>query len=113
MAILKTHGDWLQSSRWTHALTQAEIGSSGTTDSFLRAAHIGKTRRASQITAAALDMLKHKRDMLNLTNKHHGVASAFAKGMFTVQKRALFKIFTSSRLENSLVVLRIFTSSRI
>ena len=43
-----------------HALTQAETVSSGTADSFLRAAHIGKTRRANQITAAALNMLKHK-----------------------------------------------------
>ena len=28
----------------------------------------------------------HLRDMLNLTNKHLDVASAFAKGMFTMQK---------------------------
>ena len=60
MAILKTLGDWLKGSGWTQALTQADTAASGTADSFLRAAHVGKTRSAHQITAAALYFLQHK-----------------------------------------------------
>ena len=54
MAALKTLGDWLQGSRWTPALSQAEIATVGTTDSFLLASHITRTRRAQQITASCL-----------------------------------------------------------
>ena len=42
------------------ALVQAEIATSGTADSFLRAAHVARTRRAHQITAAALYILQHR-----------------------------------------------------
>ena len=54
MTALKTLGDWLQGSRWTQALVQAEITTAETADSFLRAAHVTRTRRAHQITAAVL-----------------------------------------------------------
>ena len=40
IAALKTLGDWLQGSGWTYAFAQAEIASTGTADSFLRASHI-------------------------------------------------------------------------
>ena len=49
--ILKTRGDWLRGSGWVQALVQAEIAMPGTADSFLRAAHGTRTRRAHQITA--------------------------------------------------------------
>uniref|UniRef100_UPI00358F200E folylpolyglutamate synthase, mitochondrial-like isoform X2 n=1 Tax=Myxine glutinosa TaxID=7769 RepID=UPI00358F200E len=39
---------------------QAEIATPGTADSFLRAAHVTRTRRAHQITAAALHVLQHR-----------------------------------------------------
>ena len=46
---------WLVAgSVWTQALVQAEITTAGTADSFLRAAHVTRTRRAHQVTAAAL-----------------------------------------------------------
>ena len=60
MAALKTAGDWLQDSGWTQALVQAEIASAGTADSFLRAAHVSRTRRAHQVTVAALHILQHR-----------------------------------------------------
>lgn len=60
MAALKTLGDWLQGSGWVQALVQAEIATSGTADSFLRAAHVARTRRAHQVTAAALYILQHR-----------------------------------------------------
>jgi len=60
MAALKTLGDWLQGSGWTHALAQAEIAAAGTADSFLRASHVTRTRRAHQLTAAALYILQRR-----------------------------------------------------
>lgn len=39
---------------------QAEIAISGRADSFLQAAHVGRTKRAHQVTAAALHILQHK-----------------------------------------------------
>ena len=60
MTALKTLGDWLQGSRWTQALVQTEITTAGTADSFLRAAHVTRTRRAHQVTAAALYILQRR-----------------------------------------------------
>ena len=60
MAALKTLGDWLQGSGWVQALVQAEITSAGTADSFLRASHVSRTRRAHQVTAAALFALQQR-----------------------------------------------------
>ncbi|KAL8614538.1 hypothetical protein ACOMHN_066368 [Nucella lapillus] len=53
MAALRTLGDWLQGSGWV----QAEIA---TAYSFLRASHVLRTRRAHQVTAAALYILQHR-----------------------------------------------------
>ncbi len=58
MAIWNTFGDYLEASGWTTALTQAGIGSSGTADSFLKAAHLTRTRHAHQVTALALSKLQ-------------------------------------------------------
>ncbi|KAJ8416192.1 hypothetical protein AAFF_G00382140 [Aldrovandia affinis] len=60
MAVLKMLGNWLQGSGWVEALVQADISSPGTADSFLKAAHVSRTRRAHQITAAALNVLQHR-----------------------------------------------------
>jgi len=60
MAALKTMGDWLQGSRLVQALIQAEITSAGTADSFLRASHVSRTRRAHQVAAAALWTLQRQ-----------------------------------------------------
>ena len=46
LAALKTLGNLLQSSGWTSALGAAGVAASGTADSFLKAAHITRTRRA-------------------------------------------------------------------
>ena len=60
MAALKTLGDWLRGSGWVQAWVQAEIATPGTTDSFLRAAHVTRTRRAHRITATPLHILQHR-----------------------------------------------------
>lgn len=58
MALWSLCGDLLAASGWTAALTEAGIASTGTSDSFLRVAHLTKTRRAHQITAVALHKLQ-------------------------------------------------------
>ena len=69
MTALTTLGDWLQGSGWTHALVQAEITTAGTADSFLRAAHVTRTRRAHQVTATALYILQRRAyDQYSTTN---------------------------------------------
>ena len=57
MAAFKIFGDLLDSSGWTAALVQAGVASSGTADSFLKAAHLTRTRRAHQVTASSLYLL--------------------------------------------------------
>ena len=59
MAALKTIGDWLESSGWAQALVQAEIATAGIADSLHKASHVMRTRKAHQITAAALYILQH------------------------------------------------------
>ena len=59
MAALTTVGDWLKGSVWVQTLVQAEITTTGTVDSYLRAVHVTPTRRAHQVTLAALYILKH------------------------------------------------------
>ena len=60
MAALKTLGDLLEGSGWTGALVQAGIATPGTADSFLKAAHVTRTRRAHQVTASSLYLLLQK-----------------------------------------------------
>ena len=60
MAAFKALGKWVLGSRWTEALTNASVASSGVADSFLSASHITRTRRAHQVTAASLHILMKK-----------------------------------------------------
>jgi len=69
MVLWTMCGDLLAASGWTTALTEAGIASSGTSDSFLKAAHLTKTRRAHQITVAAL--YKLQRVAFQELNGHH------------------------------------------
>lgn len=48
MATLKVLGNLLEDSGWTGALTQACVAGPGTADSFLKAVHVTRTRRAHQ-----------------------------------------------------------------
>lgn len=60
MAALKMLGNWLHGSGWVEALAQANISSQGKAESFLKAAHVSRTRRAHQITATSLYILQHR-----------------------------------------------------
>ena len=46
MTLWNTLGGILESSGWTAALTEAEVASSGTADSFLKASYLIQTRHA-------------------------------------------------------------------
>ena len=57
MATLATLGDLLDGSGWTDVLTDAGIATPGTADSFLKGAHVKRTRHAHQITSSALSIM--------------------------------------------------------
>ena len=48
MALWNVLGDLLDGSGWTTALSEAEVGSSGVAASFLKAAHLTRTRYGVQ-----------------------------------------------------------------
>jgi len=54
MAALRSLGTLLQGSGWTSAISEAEIASAGTANSFLSASSVTRTRYAHQVTASAL-----------------------------------------------------------
>lgn len=60
LASLRALGKWLDKSGWTVVLTNADIASPGVVDSFVSASHITRTRRAHQITCAALHILQQR-----------------------------------------------------
>ena len=45
-------------SGWTSALTESEVASSGTADSFLKVSHLAQTRHAHQVTLLTLRKLQ-------------------------------------------------------
>ncbi|KAG7177316.1 hypothetical protein Hamer_G000627, partial [Homarus americanus] len=60
MAALRMADSWLQGSGWEETLVQADFASPGTANSFKKAAHVTRTRRGHQFTAATLNILQHK-----------------------------------------------------
>ena len=60
MALWNTVGDYLEDSGWTTALTNADVASAGKADSFLKTAHLARTRHRHQITALALVQLEEE-----------------------------------------------------
>lgn len=60
MSMWRVVGDLLDESGWVELLTEADVASSGTADSFLSASHLTKTRRAHQVTALALSVLQQE-----------------------------------------------------
>jgi len=60
MNALKVLGDLLDSSGWTGALTQVNVTTSGTADSYLKVSHVTRTRHAHQVTASSLHILLHR-----------------------------------------------------
>jgi len=54
MGALRLIGEWLDQSGWTDALVQANVTSAGIADSYVKASHVGRTRRAHEVTVCAL-----------------------------------------------------------
>lgn len=59
MAAFNALGKWVDGSGLIEALTNASVASPGVAESFLSASHVTRTRRAHQVTAAALHILAH------------------------------------------------------
>lgn len=57
MTALKVLGDLLEKSGWTNALVLSGLSSMGTAESYLKASHVTRTRRAHQVTASSLYIL--------------------------------------------------------
>ena len=65
MAALKVIGSWLEGSGWNVAITQANIASAGTADSFIKASHVTRIRHAHQVTALHILMKSAYNDYKN------------------------------------------------
>ena len=57
---LKTLGVWFRDSGRVQALLQTDIAPPGIADLFLHATHVAHTRRAHQVTVAALNTVKDR-----------------------------------------------------
>ena len=68
MALWNTLGDVLEASGWTAALAEAEIASSGVADSFLRVAHLMRTRHAHEVTVLTLQKLQQETYLQSKSN---------------------------------------------
>ncbi|KAK3753824.1 hypothetical protein QZH41_005372 [Actinostola sp. cb2023] len=60
MAFLKAIGGWLEDSGWVAAIVDANVASSGTAESFIKATSVTRSRRAHQVTASSLYILLNK-----------------------------------------------------
>ena len=60
MGAFKVLGELLDGTGWVNVLVNADIVSSGTAESFLKVSHLARTRRAHQVTAAALYILQQE-----------------------------------------------------
>ena len=60
MAFLKVIGGWLEGSGWTTVLTDANVATPGTAESFFKAASVTHSRWAHQVTACSSFILVQK-----------------------------------------------------
>ena len=81
MALSKTLGDVLEGSGCTEALTEGEVVSSGVAESFLKAAHLTRTRYGHQVTLLALHYLQHEAFMQCKGPKDKETAQAWRNNM--------------------------------
>ena len=74
MALWKSLGDILEGSGWTTALTEAGLASSGTANSYLKAAHLSRTRHAHQVSLLTLRKLMNDAFMMTGRQKESFLA---------------------------------------
>ena len=82
MAIWNTVGDYLEGSGWTTALTQANVASTGTADSFLRASHLNRTRHGHQVSVLALYKLQNEA-FISCTEGPHETKESWRRSMIS------------------------------
>ena len=94
-AALETVGHLLESSGWTGALVQACVPTSGKADSFLKAAHITRTRRAHQVTACFLHQALEEADQEHVKTTEPNTEPMSLEDWFTFQQESqpMFKFW--------------------
>ncbi len=85
MGVLKLLGDWLEDSGWTNALVQADIASSGTANSFIRATHV---TRPAMHTNSQLQPSTHYSSRHTVTTAHLMMAIPLGQMMKSLRSGA-------------------------
>ena len=95
LAALKTAGHLLESSGWTGALVQAGVATSGKADSFLKAAHITRTRRAHQVAACVLHQALEEAHLEHVKSTEPNTEPMSLEDWRTVQQESqpMFKLW--------------------
>ena len=101
--------DVLEDSGWTTALTEAEVASSGTADSFLKVVHLTRTRHAHQITLLTLNKLQKEafsqsesnESEVEWRNKHVPKSPTFMFWDFILRYESLILIFVRAHREKN------------
>ena len=94
MAMWNTFGDYLEGSGWTNALTQANIASCGTADSFLKASHLTRTRHGHQVSLLALYTLQDEA-FLSCTDGPHNAETKEAWIRNMVERSPTFQYWNT------------------
>ena len=94
-AALETAGTLLESSGWTGTLVQACVSTSGKADTFLKAAHITRTRRAHQVTACFLHQALEEAHQEHVKTTEPNTEPMSLEGWCTVQQESqpMFKFW--------------------
>eukprot|EP00794_Sanderia_malayensis_P001481 gene1481-1638_t len=113
IAAFKALGKWLNGSGWVEALINASVASSGVADSFLSASHITRTRRAHQITAAALHILMKKAyDECSKSNENNSTVEPFGDWKDERMKKCPQFLYWATVLEFELLCLKLVKAFR-
>jgi len=113
MEALKLFGDWLDGSGWTSALVAAEVATGGVADSFIKATHVLRTRRAHQVTAACLFILQNKAySVYAKTLENDEGPLEFTDWVYTMSKERPQFLYWNRTLLLELCVLQLVRATR-
>ena len=90
MALWSTIGHLLDGSGWTTALTEAQVASVGTADSFLKAPHLTRTRHGHQVSLLTLHNLQQEAFMLTTGPKDEQSAKEWRDTMLKKSPTFMF-----------------------
>ena len=90
MALWSTIGNLLDGSGWTTALTEAQVASVGTADSFLKVAHLTRTRHGHQVSLLTLHNLQQEAFMLTAGPKDEQSAKEWRDTMLKKSSTFMF-----------------------